>query len=57
MRRALAVVVSRACGMRADRSPANKWTRGHDLPTSRHGLGVVASGSTLYVMSGGPTQG
>ena len=38
-------------------SASAKWTRGPDLPTSRHGLGVVAVGSTLYVMSGGPTPG
>jgi hypothetical protein len=36
---------------------ANRWSRLPDLPTPRHGLGVVALGSTLYVMSGGPTPG
>jgi len=34
---------------------AGGWSRGPDLPTSRHGLGVVAIGGTLFVMSGGPT--
>jgi len=38
-------------------SATGKWTRGLDLPTPRHGLGVVAVGSTVYVMSGGPTPG
>jgi hypothetical protein len=36
---------------------SGKWGRGPDLPTPRHGLGVVAVGSTVYVMSGGPTPG
>jgi hypothetical protein len=31
--------------------------RGPDLPNPRHGLGVVAVGGTLYVMTGGPTPG
>jgi hypothetical protein len=49
----------------------NAWTRGPDLPTARHGLGVVVvpgtkevvSGSAvitparLLVISGGPTPG
>jgi hypothetical protein len=29
------------------------WSRLPDLPTPRHGIGVV----TVYVMSGGPTPG
>jgi hypothetical protein len=38
-------------------SATGKWTRGPELPTSRHGLGVAAVASTLYVMSGGPNPG
>jgi len=33
------------------------WSRGPDLPTPRHGIGVAAVGSTVYVLSGGPTPG
>src|SRR5437773_7189096 len=33
------------------------WSRLPDLPTPPHGIGVVAVGGTVYVMSGGPTPG
>jgi hypothetical protein len=36
---------------------ANRWTRGPDLPTPRHGLGVVEHQGRLYVLAGGPTPG
>jgi len=34
-----------------------KWTRSPELPTSRHGLGVVGVVGTLYALSGGPAPG
>ncbi len=33
------------------------WTRLPDLPTARHGLGVVALAGRVYVVAGGPTPG
>ena len=33
------------------------WSRLPDLPNPRHGIGVVAVGRTIYVMTGGPTPG
>ena len=36
---------------------ANRWTRGPDLPTPRHGLGVVEHQGRLYILAGGPTPG
>jgi len=34
-----------------------RWSRLPDLPNPRHGIGVVAVGRTVYVMTGGPTPG
>jgi non-specific serine/threonine protein kinase len=36
---------------------AGSWRALPDLPTPRHGLGVVAVGSVLYTLSGGPQPG
>jgi N-acetylneuraminic acid mutarotase len=36
---------------------AARWTRLPDLPTPRHGLGVVGIGSTVYAIAGGPRPG
>jgi hypothetical protein len=36
---------------------ANAWGRAPDLPTPRHGLGVVAFQGRLYILAGGPTPG
>jgi hypothetical protein len=33
------------------------WSRLPDLPTPRHGLGVVAFGGAVYVLGGGPQPG
>ncbi len=33
------------------------WSRGPDLPTARHGVGVVAIAGRIFVMTGGPTPG
>lgn len=33
------------------------WHRLADLPTPRHGLGVVAHGHRVYVVAGGPEPG
>ena len=33
------------------------WRRLPDLPTSRHGLGVVAIGTRVYAVAGGPEPG
>ena len=33
------------------------WRRLPDLPTPRHGLGVVAAGGRVYVVAGGPEPG
>jgi non-specific serine/threonine protein kinase len=33
------------------------WSRLPDLPTPRHGLGVVAHGGAVYVIGGGPQPG
>jgi hypothetical protein len=33
------------------------WRRFRDLPTPRHGLGVVAHGGRLYTLAGGPRPG
>ena len=35
----------------------NRWSRLPDLPTPRHGLGVVGFGGRVYVIGGGPTPG
>jgi N-acetylneuraminic acid mutarotase len=38
--------------------PAKKrWTRLRDLPTPRHGLGVVSRGRRVYVIEGGDHPG
>ncbi|MDQ2981679.1 MAG: galactose oxidase, partial [Actinomycetota bacterium] len=34
-----------------------RWRRLPNLPTPRHGLGVVALGGRVYVVAGGPTPG
>jgi hypothetical protein len=34
-----------------------RWRRLADLPTPRHGLGVVASGGRVYAVAGGPVPG
>ena len=34
-----------------------RWQRLPDLPTPRHGLGVVAAGGRVYVVAGGPQPG
>jgi hypothetical protein len=34
-----------------------KWRSLPPLPTARHGLGVVAVGTTIYVLAGGPEPG
>jgi hypothetical protein len=34
-----------------------RWRRLADLPSPRHGLGVVASGGRVYVIAGGPQPG
>jgi hypothetical protein len=34
-----------------------RWLRLPDLPTPRHGLGVVAFGKRVYVLGGGPRPG
>jgi len=61
MRFVLAVVVlapERAGRHRGRRHRGTDLRRPREqLPTPRHGLGVIAVGSTLYVMSGGPTPG
>lgn len=36
---------------------ANRWRRLPDLPTPRHGLGVVYALGRVYVVAGGPTPG
>ena len=36
---------------------ARRWSRLPDLPTARHGLGVVALGGRVYAVGGGPTPG
>jgi non-specific serine/threonine protein kinase len=36
---------------------AQHWVRLPEMPTPRHGLGVVAIGDTLYTLAGGPTPG
>jgi hypothetical protein len=33
------------------------WTRLPDLPTARHGLGLVADGPLVYAIEGGPQPG
>jgi N-acetylneuraminic acid mutarotase len=35
----------------------NRWRRLADLPTPRHGLGVVHANGRVYVLAGGPTPG
>jgi N-acetylneuraminic acid mutarotase len=35
----------------------NRWRRLPDLPTPRHGLGVVYANGRVYVVAGGPTPG
>jgi N-acetylneuraminic acid mutarotase len=35
----------------------NRWERLPDLPTPRHGLGVVSLGGKLWVVAGGPEPG
>jgi N-acetylneuraminic acid mutarotase len=34
-----------------------RWSRLPNLPTPRHGLGVVALGNKVYVLAGGTTPG
>jgi hypothetical protein len=34
-----------------------RWSALPDLPSPRHGLGVVAFGGTVYVIGGGPEPG
>jgi hypothetical protein len=34
-----------------------RWSALPDLPTPRHGLGVVSFGGTVYVIGGGPEPG
>jgi N-acetylneuraminic acid mutarotase len=34
-----------------------RWRQLPDMPTARHGLGVVAIGSVIYVLAGGPQPG
>jgi Galactose oxidase, central domain len=34
-----------------------RWRRLPDLPTARHGLGVVHALGRVYVVAGGPTPG
>jgi hypothetical protein len=36
---------------------ARRWRRLADLPTPRHGLGVVALGGRVRVLAGGPSPG
>ena len=36
---------------------SRKWRKLPDLPTPRHGLGVVATGRTVYAIAGGPQPG
>jgi hypothetical protein len=36
---------------------AARWDRLPDLPTPRHGLGVVALRGRVYAVAGGPTPG
>ena len=36
---------------------AKSWSRLPDLPTPRHGLGVVAEGDKVFVLAGGPQPG
>jgi N-acetylneuraminic acid mutarotase len=37
--------------------PRRRWSRLPNLPTPRHGLGVVAFGNKVYVLAGGTTPG
>jgi hypothetical protein len=34
-----------------------RWVVLPPMPTARHGLGVVAVGTTIHVIAGGPTPG
>nr|MBA3347200.1 hypothetical protein [Actinomycetota bacterium] len=34
-----------------------RWQRLPDLPTPRHGLGVVAYGNRIFTLAGGPRPG
>jgi non-specific serine/threonine protein kinase len=34
-----------------------RWSRLPDLPTPRHGLGVVEEGGSIWVLAGGPVPG
>jgi hypothetical protein len=36
---------------------SRRWRRLADLPTPRHGLGVVALGGRVYAIAGGPRPG
>jgi hypothetical protein len=36
---------------------AGRWERLPPMPTARHGLGAAVLGTTIYVLSGGPTPG
>jgi hypothetical protein len=36
---------------------SNSWSSYARMPTARHGLGAVALGRRLYVISGGPRPG
>ncbi|HEY9457823.1 MAG TPA: kelch repeat-containing protein, partial [Gaiella sp.] len=39
------------------RPASRRWIRLPDLPTPRHGLGVVALGGRIWVVAGGPEPG
>jgi hypothetical protein len=41
----------------AYRISERRWLRLDDLPTPRHGLGVVAFGGRVFVIGGGPEPG
>jgi hypothetical protein len=36
---------------------ARRWRRLPELPTPRHGLGVVAAGRRVYIVAGGTQPG
>jgi hypothetical protein len=36
---------------------ARRWSRLPDLPTPRHGLGVVAADGRVWALAGGPVPG
>jgi hypothetical protein len=39
------------------RPSVGRWARLPDLPTPRHGLGVVALGGRVWAVAGGPEPG